>query len=221
MIRLRHEALPSGLSALVRRRADGDLIIIVSTALSTRRQRAAVRAGLRAIQPARRRAGGLPVLALMALALAGAWLRALGRLLRVHPVATAAVAATATAAAVVVAVAPHVHGPAVAGQKPPSVVQQPGPTISPSVPGRVTPSASAVARAQPQPSVVPVTARSPGGATATSAPAVSQPHPASSSSTPAPGPSTPAPTPTPTPTGTGKGGGSGICLDVLGIWVCL
>ena len=68
VIRLRHETLPAGLSAIVRRRADGDLEVIISTALSAGRQRAAVRAGLRAMQPARRHAALLPLPALITLA---------------------------------------------------------------------------------------------------------------------------------------------------------
>ncbi|HYK69227.1 MAG TPA: hypothetical protein VEV45_14880 [Streptosporangiaceae bacterium] len=211
MIRLRHESLPPGLSALVRRRADGDLIVVVSAALSAGRQRAAVRSGLRAMQPAGRRAGSLPVPALIMLALAGTWLRAIGRLIRPHPVATMAVATTATAAAVVFAVAPHVHRPAIAGQNPGGAVQEPRSTPSPRVRSGATPSASAVA--QPTPSAIPVAARSTTGATA--------PLPAASQASPATSAQQPASTPTATPAPTGTGGSSGICLAVLGIWICL
>jgi hypothetical protein len=211
VIRLRHETLPAGLSALVRRRADGDLDVIVSTALSAGRQRTAVRAGLRAMQPARRGARALPVPALITLAVAGTWLRAIGRLLRLRPAVTIPVAATATAAAMVIAVAPHVHGPAVAGRNPPGAALAPqrGSATGSPAPGhgRVPPSAPIVA--QPLPSAMPVAARSPAG------PATSQPYPAASAS---PQPQS-APSPTPTPSGTG--GGNEICLEVLGLWVCV
>jgi hypothetical protein len=223
VIRLKQELLPPGLSAIVRRRADGDLDVIVSSALSAGHRRAAVRAGLRAIQPADRRAGPVPVPALIALALAGNWLRDIGRLLRLHPVATVAAAATATAAAVVFAVAPPVHGPVVGGQNPPTRVQQPGSAVSPPAGGgRASPSAPAVAR--PTPSAVPVAASASTGATTTPAPAASQPNPATSAAQPMPGAPTPTPgagTPAATPSGTATGRGGGLCLELLGLWVCL
>jgi hypothetical protein len=208
VIRVRHETLPAGLSAIVRRQADGDLDVIVSTTLSVGRQRAAVRAGLRAMQPARRRAAVLPVPALVTLALAGNWLRAIARLLRLRPVATIAVAATA-AAAVAIAAAPYLHRPAVPGRNPAgAALAPPGSAAGPTTPapGRGTPSAPA--GAQPLPTVIPVAARSP-----TVPPATSQPSPGTSAPMPTPG----APTPTPTP----ASGGGVICLEVLGLWVCV
>jgi hypothetical protein len=211
VIRLRHEALPAGLSAILRRRADGDLEVIVSTALSGGRQRAAVRAGLQTMEPARRRVAPLPLPALITLALGGTWLRTIGRLLRVRPAATIAVAATAAAAVVAIAAAPHLHGPAVTGRNPPgAAVAPPGPRAGPAHAG-ATPSAPIVA--QPAPSAMPVAAHSSTGSTAPSA--TSQPFPATSAGQQTPG------TPTPTPTPSGTGGGNGICLEVLGLWVCL
>ncbi len=211
MIRLQHEALPAGLSAIVRRRADGDLEVIVSTALSGGRQRAAVRAGLQAMEPARRRVTPLPLPALITLALGGTWLHTIGRLLRLRAAATIAVAATAGAAAVAIAVAPHVHGPAVTGRNPAgAAVAPPGSGAGPAHAG-ATPSAPIVA--QPQPSAMPVAARSSTAGTAPSA--TSQPVPATTAGQEAPG------TPTPTPTPSRTGGGPGICLEVLGAWICL
>lgn len=210
MIRLRHETLPAGLSALVRRRADGDLDVIVSTALSASRRRAAVRAGLRAMQPAGRRETPLRLPALIMLALAGPWLRAIGRLLRLRPAASLAVAATATAAAVVIAAAPHLHGPAVSGGYPGAApAPPPGATARPAAPGFATPSEPAHAR--PLPSAMPVAARSSTGNSP--APAASQPYPATSA---------PQQSPTkPTPAASVNPGGNGICVRVLGIRICV
>jgi hypothetical protein len=211
VIRIRHETLPAGLSAIVRRQADGDLDVIVSTTVSAGRQRAAVRAGLRAMRPARRRAAVLPVPALVTLALAGTWLRAIARLLRLRPVATIAVAATA-AVAVAIAAAPHLHRPAVPGRNPAgAALPPPGVAAGPTAPAPGHAMPSAPAGAQPLPSVIPVAARSPAGATAP--PATSQPSLATSAPVPTPG----APTPTPTP----AGGGGVICLEVLGLWICV
>ena len=61
MIRVRHLPLPAGLSALVRRGADGDPEIFVSDALEPDGQRAAVRLALRSSRQAGWRAGLLPV----------------------------------------------------------------------------------------------------------------------------------------------------------------
>lgn len=205
MIRLRHETLPAGLSAIVRRRADGELDVIVSTALSAGRQRAAVRAGLRTMQPARRRVAPLPVPALITLALGGTWLRAIGRLLRLRPAATMAVAATSVAAAVAIVVAPHLHGPAVARRNPAGATVAPPPG-SAAGPARATPSPPTAAR--PLPSAMPVAAHS--STAATAPPVTPQPYPATSS----------APQQTPgAPTPSGKPGG--ICLEVLGLRICV
>lgn len=48
MIRVSHISLPPGLSAIARRDADDELSVYVSDALDPARQRAAVRAALRA-----------------------------------------------------------------------------------------------------------------------------------------------------------------------------
>jgi hypothetical protein len=208
VIRVRHETLPAGLSALVRRRADGGLDVIVSTALTGARQYAAVRAGLRAIQPARRRTGPLPLPALITLALAGTWLNAIGRMIRLRPVVSIAAVATAAAATVVITVPPHIHGPAVPGPNPPGAAQapQPGSAAGPaaSARGRGAPSVPAVA--QPLPSAVPVAARSSTGLTATPTTAPLQT------------PGAPMPTATPTPSATSR---NGLCLEILGVWICV
>ena len=208
VIRLRHETLPAGLSAIIRRRADGDLEVTISTALSAGRQRAAVRAGLRAMEPAGRRAAFFPLPALIMLALGGTWLRAIGRLLRLHPAATIAAAATAATAAVAITVVPHLHSPAGADRNPPgAAVAPPGATAKPA-PGRGTPAVPAV-----PPSAIPVAARPSAGETAP--PATSQPSSAPSGPQQTPG----APAPTPAPSGTG--GAGPICIEVLGLRVCL
>jgi len=223
VIHIRHETLPAGLSALVRRRADGDIDVVVSTAVSAGRQRAAVRAGVRAIQPGRHRSGPIPVPALILLALAGTWLRAAGRMMRLRPAATIAVATTAAVAAGVIAVAPHLHGPA-AGRSPAGAARAPQRGAASSAapaPGRTTPSAPAGTR--PVPSGIPVAVHAPTGTTTTPVPAASGPQPATSG--PQPATSAPQPTPgastaTPTPAPSDKDG-RGICLSLLGVWVCV
>jgi hypothetical protein len=215
VIHVRHEQLPSGLSAVVRRHPGGDTDVVVSTLLTPARQRAAVRAGLRAAQPAHQRSV-LPVPLLGALALAWASVRATLSGLRLHPAAlmTAAGAVTAvTAAAVVIAVVPQQHGPADRGRPaagaPAPVPRQPA--------GRSTqPAAGPHSSATPAPSVVPVAAHSVAPSSRpTPAPGQSQP----SSGAAQPSPTTAAPQPSPSPSA--SGGGGGVCLDLLGIRVCL
>jgi hypothetical protein len=207
VIRVRHETLPAGLSALVRRQADGGLDVIVSAALTAAGQHAAVRAGLRAIEPGKRRAGLLPLPALITLALAGTWLHAIARLIRLRPVVSIAAAATATAATVVITVAPHIHGLAVPGRNPPGAALAPRPgSAGPAAPARGRAAPSQRAAAQPLPSAVPVAARSPTSVTTTT------------TSAPQQTPGAPTPAATPTPSATSR---NGLCLEVLGIWICV
>ncbi len=223
MIRVRHETLPAGLSAVVRRRPGGDTDIVVSAALSPARQRAAVREGLRAARPERWRAA-LPVPLLGVLALASARIRALVRALRIHPVALVSTAGVVSAAAVVIAVVPHLHGPASGSHPAAGGLRTPVPAQTAGSPGEgVRRKAGPPPADQPSPSIVPVAAH----------PAASAPRPQSSAggsgsapgagtqnaSPPASGSSPGAPSPGPTPSPTT--GGGRICLDLLGIWVCL
>lgn len=218
MIRVRHETLPAGLSAVVRRRPGGDTDIVVSTALSPARQRAAVREGLRAARPERRRRA-LPVPLLGILALAWASARAVVRSLRMHPAALVAAAGVVTAATVVVAVIPHQHGPVAGG------VQAPAPAQTTS--GRNHGTARATGPpppGRPSPSIVPVAAHSPSSAPRPSpggrdvAPSPGTSGTGQATSGPPSGPPPPQPSPTPSPS---AGGGGRICLYLLGIRVCL
>jgi hypothetical protein len=237
VIRLEHRSLPAGLSAVARRGTRGDLTIVVSQSLDAARQRAAVRAALRAARRHDWRLGVLPLPALLFISKARPALSKLGHLLRAHTVATA-VAATATAGAVAAGVlilaVPHSHLPASASQP-----GQPGYQVSPgssqtATPGRahsrpgapspahvgstgpgvvaaVSPSATPGATASPQPTPTP----EPSPSASTSSPPTSPgPSPSSSSANP-------SPTPTPSASPTGGSGGGGVCVKILGIVVCL
>jgi hypothetical protein len=199
----------------VRRRSGGDTDVVVSTLLSPARQRKAVRVGLRAARPTDRRAV-LPVPLLGVLALAWASVRAIGKAMRVHPAAlvaaTAAVTAV-TAAAVVIAVVPHQHGAAGGGH--PSVgALPPLPRQAAGGPTRgAQPTAGPHSSEPSAPSVVPVADQS--------APEASRPSPAPAEPEPSPAQSalsTAAPQPTPSPS---AAGGGRICLELLGVRVCL
>jgi hypothetical protein len=221
VIRVQHEPLPAGLSAVVRRRPDGDTDIVVSTLLTPARQRTAVRVGLRAARPADQRSV-LPVPLLGALALAWASTRAIARGLRLHPVAlvTAVGGVTAaTAAAVVIAVVPQPHGPAVSGGPAAGALSPAAPAPAPDQSAGQSPSTQAAAgphsSSRPAPTVVPVADHS--------AAASSRPSPAPGGSQPSPGSAQPSPTtppaqPSPSPS---TGGGGGVCIDLLGVRVCL
>jgi hypothetical protein len=93
MIRVRHLTLPSGLSAFVRKAANGDLEVFVSDTLEPERARAAVKMALRTFRPASQRAGLLPVPVALVLAGGRTWLRALFRTLHAHLAASAATSA--------------------------------------------------------------------------------------------------------------------------------
>jgi hypothetical protein len=216
VIRVRHEPLPAGLSAVVRRRPGGDIDVVVSTLLSPARQRTAVRVGLRAARPADQRSM-LPVPLLGALALAWTSARAVARGLRFHPaalVASAGVVTAVTAAAVVIAVVPNQHGAAGGGHAAAGALPAPTPAPAQSAgrPGRSTqPTTGPRSTARPAPSVVPVADRS------AAAPARPTPTPGESGLSPGPPRSPPTAQPSPTP----SAGGGGVCLELLGLRVCL
>ena len=220
MIRVRHEPLPSGLSAVVRRRPGGDTDVVVSTLLTPARQRAAVRVGLRAARPADQRSL-LPVPLLGLLALAWASTRAIARGLRLHPVALVAATGAMTAvaaAAVVIAVVPQQHGPAGSGHPATGALSPaaplPAPGQSAGRPARSTqPAAGPHSPGRPTPTVVPVADHS---VTASSGSSTTpgQSRPSSSSAQPS---TTPSAQPSPSP----STGGGGVCIDLLGLRVCL
>jgi hypothetical protein len=221
VIRVRHEPLPSGLSAVVRRRPSGDTDIVVSTLLTPARQRTAVRVGLRAARPTDQRSL-LPVPLLGVLALAWASIRAIARGLRLHPVAlvTAAGAVTAvTAAAVVIAVVPQQHGPAGSGGPAAGALSPaapaPAPAQSAGRPRSTQPAAGPHSSARPAPTVVPVADDSV-AASSRPSPVAGESQPSSGSAQPSP--TTPAAQPSPSPS---TGGGGGVCIDLLGVRVCL
>lgn len=227
MIRVRHVTLPPGLSAFVRRGATGDLEVFVSDTLEPARAKTAVRLALRSFQSARSRTGLLPLPVGLLLAGGMARVRSVVTSIRTHAFLTAAIGATTAAAvALVILVAvPHQHGPATAGQAPPSgqvhasaPAHSPGST-RPSHARSAPPSRRGTKPGAGQPAV-PTSARST---------SPTSPQPGTSTTEPAPGPSSPAPSgsgsseptsPAPSPSPTG-GGGSGLCVVLLGVWVCL
>jgi len=222
VIRVRHEPLPSGLSAVVRRRAGGDTDIVVSTLLTPARQRTAVRVGLRAARSADQRSV-LPVPLLGVLALAWASARAVARGLRLHPVAlltAAGAVAAVTAAAVVIAVVPQQHGPAGSGRPEAGALSPaasaPAAGQSAGQPSRSSqPAAGPHSSGRPAPTVVPVADHSVAASSRpTAAPGESQPSPGSAPPSPTAPPAQPSPSPS-----TGSGGG--VCIDLLGLRVCL
>jgi hypothetical protein len=220
MIRVSHVPLPPGLSALAHRGPDGELTVFVSDGLPADRQRAAVRAALRAARrPGWRTA--LPAPSAVLLAFTAGWLRRAARLLRAHPVAwgTAAAAATLAAVTVYLGAAPHPHGPAsLPGPVPPGTSQPAEPSpAAPSRPARhprsrhrsplpgssgpaqVAPMTTMPAQPLPVPGTPPVSSPPPGS-----------PSPGASSPVPVP-PSSPAPVPS----------GHRACLRLAGIRLCL
>ncbi|HEY6277357.1 MAG TPA: hypothetical protein VIX86_13610 [Streptosporangiaceae bacterium] len=213
MIRVSHVALPPGLNALAQRGPDDELIVYVSDALPSDRQRAAVRIALRASRRRDWRAM-LPVPSAALLALGLGRLRRAAGLIRAHWISwgTATAVVAAGSAAVYIAAVPH--GPHPAAARPPAPVTSLSPVPSPaaSPPG---------AHPHPSPSGHPGRA----GSTAGPAPAVSptsvatlvaQPTPTSHGPSSTPSPTAPAPpSPTPSPQGTGH------CIILLGVRVCL
>ncbi len=235
MIRVEHRSLPAGLSAVARQGERGDLTIVVSQSLDPDRQRAAVRAALRAARRNDWRLGLLPLPALIFMSATRSALTKLGHFLRAHTVATAfagAATAAVVAATVVIVGMPAPHAPSAAlSPGAPGYQQSPGasqPTTTGRAHARARPGAPTPAHAgatapgvvaevspgtspQPTPSGLP----SPSASTS-SPPGAPTPAPGPSHST---SPSQPSPTPSPSPTG-GSGGG-GTCLRILGIVICL
>jgi hypothetical protein len=215
LIRVRHESLPAGLSAVVRRRPGGDTDVVVSTILSPARQRAAVRVGLRVARPTGRRAA-LPVPLVGLLAITWAAARGIAKGLRIHLAAVVAAASVVTAGAVVVAVVPQLHG-APGGRHPAAGATQ----ASAPVPGHsalrptqgAQPGAGPRPTTLPSPSAAPIVDRSAAAGSGGSEPAPGTSAPGSGAL-----PASPAPQPSASPSG---GGSGGLCLDLLGIWVCL
>jgi hypothetical protein len=245
MIRLNHVTLPPGLRAMARRDPHGDLELFVSRTLPADRRRAAVRVAL----AASRRAGWsgelLPVPVAAMLVGAGRWLGRIGRLLRLHPVTTAAVSAMAITGAVVgVAVVPHAPSHVSGGVMPvPPAAVAPAPGQGSS--GSHSASSPRTGKHGHAGGTTHLTPGAPGksgspapGHSTTPAPGHSTTPAPGHSTTPAPGHSTtpapsesaqptptqssspttqPKPTPTPSPTRTGNGD----CVKLLGLTVCL
>lgn len=222
MIRIRHLALPPGLSALLRQTPDGDLEIFLSDALDPRGQRAAVRVALQSSRQAGWRAGLLPLPLVLLLAASRSGIRAASRALRLHSVASAAAASVvvASAAALIVAL-PHHHAPLSASRLPSAGrvhAPAPGPTTTSAHssrsprPGASAPQARSLPRQTVTPAAIPsAVAPSPVQKSATATP----------TSSPMPTPSgIPSSSPTPTTSQPPSSGGQ-PCLVLLGIWVCL
>ena len=217
MIRIRHLTLPAGLSALVRRGPGSELEIFVSDALDPASQRAAVRVALRSSRQAGWRAG-LPLPLALLPAVRNAWLRAVGKGLRTHAVASTAAASVAVAAAAALIVAlPHPHAPSSAGKLPGAGRIHAAPGRTASTPPRGSRSSRHVPRAlrlppqQTSPAPAPSSAASPGRTSTAAGP--------SASSTPMSSATTSSPASAPAPSQPATGGET--CLMLLGIWVCL
>jgi len=230
MIRIEHENLPPGLNAIARRDADGNLTVVVSTAISPEEQRAAVREAIRAARQRDRRLGLLPLPALALLPLIRALLAKLGLVLRAHVVESSVIGASVAglaAAGVLFATTPHPHaGGNIAGSNPPSY-QQSQAAGQPAAPGH----SGGTKPTRPGPSHR--TSASPGVPVGTSPRAGSQPSAAPSPSTgssptsgggqaqsPRPSPSPPAASPSPQPSST-PGGGGKTCVRLLGVVICV
>jgi hypothetical protein len=215
VIHLERVALPPGLRAVAYRDKRGNLVIYVSESLDAARQRAAVVEAIRASRRTEWR-GGLPSAAIVLfLGIRTALWRA-GGALKARPVAWGAAATTAvagaSAAAVFITAIPH-H-PA----SPPSASRQPGPSavrpLTPQPPGHA--SRQVHARAVTAPS----TSAGRGQAAAAQRPRPTPTASAGSSPSPAPAPSA-SPSPTPTQPAPSPSPSSGICVDLLGIRVCV
>jgi hypothetical protein len=225
MIRIDHLPLPPGLDAIARRTGPGELYVVISDSLDPGRQRAAMRAAVRA---ARRHAwefGMLPLpLAAAVPALHGAARQVL-HFLRAHAAVSAvagslAAGSVAATAAVFIVAVPHGH-PGALAPNPPGYTQSGGhghhPAAGPrhGVPARgqhggtggrvvtvVTPKSS-----KPRPEPSPTTS-------STSPPVKTSPPPTSTGTT--------SPSPAPTATSTSPAsGGKGTCVIILGVVVCL
>jgi hypothetical protein len=220
VIHLERVPLPHGLRAVAYRDKRGNLVIYLSKTLDPACQRSAVVEAIRASRRMEWRHGGLPSAAIvLLLGIRTALWRAAGAL-KARPVAwgtaaTTAVAGASAAAVFITAVPHHPASPPSASRQPePSAVQPLAPQGQP--PGHAShqvharevaaPSSSAgrgqaatAERGRPAPT-------SPGGSSPTPAP--------SPSASPSPTPTQPTPAPSPSPS-------TGICVDVLGIRVCV
>ena len=220
MIRVTHISLPPGLSALARRGPGDEISVYVSDALPPERQRAAVRAALRAARRPGWRAAVLPVPSLgLLIAACLRWLGGAGRVLRAHWAAfgTAAGVAAATSAVVFLAMTPHGHHPLSAAPAPAPATSQPTAPAHKGLPHPARsrpPVARPTARPQAAPKALATVAPLP-TSKAPSPPPTSAPAPAPSPTPSASSSPPPRPTPSPTPRK------SRHCLKVLGIWVCV
>jgi hypothetical protein len=217
VIHLERVALPQGLRAVAYRDKRGNLIIYVSETLDAARQRAAVVEAIRASRRTEWRRGGLPSAGIvLLLGIRTVLWRAAGAI-KARPVAWGAAATTAVAGAsaagvFITAVPHHPSPPSASRQSEPSAVQPLPPQGQP--PGHPSHQAHARAVAAPSSSAgrgqaVAADRRRPvptssGGSSPTTAPAPSA----------SPSPTPTQPTPSPSPSG-------GICVDVLGIRVCV
>jgi hypothetical protein len=216
VIHLERVALPQGLRAVAYRDKRGNLVIYVSKTLDAACQRAAVVEAIRASRRTDWRPGGLPSAAIVLLLGIRTALSRAGGALKARPVAWGAAATTAvagaSAAGVFITAVPH-H-PA----SPPSASRQPEPSaVQPLTPQGQRPghaSHQVHARAVAAPS----TSAGRGQVAAAERPRPTPTASTGSSPTPAPAPSaSPSPTrPAPSPSPS-----SGICVDVLGIRVCV
>jgi hypothetical protein len=216
VIHLERVALPHGLRAVAYRDKRGNLVIFVSDTLDAARQRAAVVEAIRASRRTEWPRGGLPSAAIvLLLGIRTALWRAAGAL-KARPVAWGAAATTAvagaSAAGVFITAVPH-H-PA----SPPSVPRQSGPgavqplTPQSQRPGHASHQVHARAVAAPSTSAGRGQAAAAGRPTPTSSADSSPTATPAPSASPSPTPTQPAPSPSPS---------SGICVDVLGIRVCV
>jgi hypothetical protein len=219
MIRISHVTLPPGLSAFAQRGPDDELNVYVSDTLTADRQRAAVRAALRATRvPGWRTALPAPSVGLL-LALGLGWLRRSVQVLRAHAVAwvTASAVAATAAAALYLTTMPHPHGPAGAARP-----TAPG-TSQPPVPGRPAPQPRRTHHARPhRPVSVPTAVPQVAPLSTTPVrpvPTLSTPPSPALSTAPIPLPS-PSPSPPPTPPPGGRCPGL-LGIKLLGIEVCL
>jgi hypothetical protein len=228
MIRIDHLALPPGLDAIARRTGRGELYVVISDALDPGRQRAAVRAAVRA---ARRHAwefGMLPLPLAAAPALRGAVRQAI-HFLRAHGAVSAvagslaAGSVAATAAVFIVAAPPHGNPAALTPNAPGYTQSSGGHSRHPaagtrhgtSAPGQhggtsgrvITVATPKNPKPRPRPEPNP-------SASSTSPPVKSSPPTTSTGTT--------SPSPTPSPTSTSpSSGGKGTCVIILGVEVCL
>jgi hypothetical protein len=215
VIHLERVALPQGLRAVAYRDKRGNLIIYVSETLDAARQRAAVVEAIRASRRTEWRRGGLPSAGIvLLLGIRTVLWRAAGAI-KARPMAWGAAATTAvagaSAAGVFITAVPH-H-PA----SPPSASRQPGPSAVQPLTPQGQPPGHASHRAHARATSAPNSSAGRGQAAAAER---GRPVPTSggSSPTPAPAPSaTPSPArPTPAPSPS-----AGVCVDVLGIRVCV